>query len=70
MRRFRFILRSLQRHGFRLPRRARLLAGGERLALSRWHTLNASQRQAETRSLGMIPLLRQELADRRAALNR
>ncbi len=39
-----------------------------KLALSKWHTLKAAEKSAQTRSLGEIPVLRQELAARRAAL--
>lgn len=41
-----------------------------KLALSKWHTLKASEKNAHTRSLGMIPVLRQQLAERRAGFYR
>jgi RsiW-degrading membrane proteinase PrsW (M82 family) len=68
-RRFRFRMESFKRRGYAGYRDAGAFARtATRLALSKWHTLNASRRQAETRSLGMIPVLRQELSERRAAL--
>lgn len=44
-----------------------------RLALSKWHTLKAGQKNAQTRSLSMVPVLRQQLTQYRndlAALSR
>ena len=38
-----------------------------KLALSKWHTLKAAEKNTQTRSLGQIPLLRQELTAKRAA---
>lgn len=67
--RFGFTMRALTRggpSGYRAARRFSRAA--TRLALSKWHTLNASKRQAETRSLGMVPVLRQQLAEFRAAI--
>jgi RsiW-degrading membrane proteinase PrsW (M82 family) len=70
-RRFLFTLRNLSRGGLGGYRDARAFSRtATRLAFSRWHTLEASRQQAETRSLAMVPLLRQQLAHARAALGR
>jgi hypothetical protein len=68
-RRVGFLLRNLQRGGVGGYRNARAFSRAVvRLALSKWHTLNASKKQAETRSLSMIPILRQQLAELRASI--
>ncbi len=64
-----FHWRYLSRGGLRGYRTARAFSrAATKLALSKWHTLKAAEKNAQTRSLGQIPLLRQELATRRAAL--
>jgi protease PrsW len=67
--RFTFTLGALQRGGPSGYRAARQFSRtATRLALSKWHTVNADRKQAETRSLGMVPLLRQQLAEYRAGI--
>jgi len=62
-------MRNLQKGGFRGYRNASAFSRAVvRLALSKWHTLNASKKQAETRSLSMIPILRQQLAELRSTI--
>jgi protease PrsW len=68
-RRFGFLMRNFQKSGFGGYRNARAFSRAVvRLALSKWHTLNASRKQAETRSLSMIPILRQQLAELRGSI--
>jgi protease PrsW len=68
-RRFGFLVRNFQKGGLGGYRNARTFSRAVvRLALSKWHTLNASKKQAETRSLSMIPILRQQLAQLRGSI--
>lgn len=65
-----FHWRGLSRNGLSGYRSAKAFSrAATKLALSKWHTLKAAEKSAQTRSLGQIPLLRQELATRRAALS-
>jgi RsiW-degrading membrane proteinase PrsW (M82 family) len=70
-RRLRFKLRSLRRGGVGGYVGARDFARtATRLALSKWHTGSARAERVSTRSLTLIPLLRQQLAEQRDALGR
>jgi protease PrsW len=63
-----FHWRALSSGGFRGYRSARAFSrAATKLGLSKWHTLKAAEKNTQTRSLGQIPVLRQELAARRAA---
>jgi RsiW-degrading membrane proteinase PrsW (M82 family) len=65
-----FHWQALTRGGLGANRAARAFSrASTKLALSKWHTLRASEKNAHTRSLGQIPLLRQEVARRRAELH-
>jgi RsiW-degrading membrane proteinase PrsW (M82 family) len=69
IRRTGFQLRLLTSGGFQGYRTARAFAKtATRLSLSKWHTLKAAQAAAETRSLSLIPVLRQQLVALRADL--
>jgi RsiW-degrading membrane proteinase PrsW (M82 family) len=64
-----FHWRGLRANGLAGYRSARAFSrAATKLALSKWHTLKAAEKNAQTRSLGQIPVLRQELAARRAGL--
>jgi RsiW-degrading membrane proteinase PrsW (M82 family) len=64
-----FHWRGFSRNGIGGYRTAKAFSrAATKLALSKWHTLKAAEKNAETRSLGQIPVHRQELAARRAAL--
>jgi RsiW-degrading membrane proteinase PrsW (M82 family) len=66
-----FHWRAFSGGGVRHYRAAKGLSrAATKLALSKWHTLRASQKNAETRSLGQIPVMRQEIARHRAELAR
>jgi RsiW-degrading membrane proteinase PrsW (M82 family) len=63
-----FHWRSMRANGLAGYRSARAFSrAATKLALSKWHTLKAAEKNTQTRSLGQIPVLRQELATRRAA---
>jgi len=71
MRRLRFKLRSLRSGGIEGYVGARVFARmATRLALSKWHTHTARTERVSTRSLTMIPILRQQLSEQRTALGR
>lgn len=64
-----FHWRAMRQSGLRGYRSARAFSrAATKLALSKWHTLKAAEKSTQTRSLGQIPVLRQELAARRAAM--
>ena len=69
IKRFGFTLRALQHGGLGGYRAARKFSRAmTRLALSKWHVLSATKKQTETRSLGMVPVLRQQIAEHRASI--
>jgi RsiW-degrading membrane proteinase PrsW (M82 family) len=64
-----FHWRALGRGGLGGYRSAKAFSrAATKLALSKWHTLKAAEKNTQTRSLGQIPVLRQQLNERRAAL--